>query len=1070
MSQSSSSRLLVVLFTDVVGSTDLKSKLGANAYGALAARHDQIFRALVDAIPGAEILKDLGDGFMAIFERASQAVQVALLFQHALCDPSWGETRLRVRIGLHLGEVSELGLDVSGKQKIVGLAADLAARLCGLALADQILLSRGAFDDARQYLREHPARNAAGEQPKLAWIAHGPYLLKGAEEPLDIFEVGAVGEAALRTPPDSEKARRAVRAGEEETLGWRPASGLAIPHRAGWRLERELGRGGFGEVWLGVHERTQETRVFKFCFDAERLRSFRRELMLFRVLRDALGDRPDIARLLEVQLEKAPYYLESEFCSSGNLAEWAAGEGQLASLPLGERLELLCRIADALHAAHSVGVLHKDVKPANVLLYRTSEGELRPRLADFGIGVLTDRSRLSPGVSGASSATVEQLVSNDSERTGTHFYAPPETLRGQPFRVQGDVYALGVMLYQLAIGDFERPLAQGWEREIADPLLRADIAKAVAGNAEERFASAAALAENLRSLPRRRTAHRRARILRVAAGSSLALVFVIGATAFAWSHERDLRRDAEVARATALAEKERADRERVQAEEARATALAEKERADRERAMAEESRATALAEKERADRERAKAEQSARDAQETLVFLQRTISKVHPTLGSGPEVKMKDVLEMAVDDLEQALPASAEVQASIRNTLGEAFAVVADHERALEQIGRAYELRKETLGAEHPETLMAQNNLATLAVTLGLPEADALVTEVLETRERVLGPEAPETLATKITLAYLLRSKEDGAASEALYREVLEARRRTLGESHRETLEAASSLADFLQDRGRLAEAEVLIRETIERSDASFGESDTQSVISRSILASILKDLGRYEEAEPIARAVVAALVRFNGDDHGETMAAKNVLALLLERLQRAQEARELLRATWESSLRVFGADHGGTLIYQDNLARQEQLCGNLDEAERLMTDSLERQERLYAGQKRQDTLIALNNLALLKLDRKKPAEALLLFQRCGEGLKEVLPPDHWMHSAARKNMGDAYLDLQQIDDAEKCFLEAERGLSAILGPQHDRTRGAMLSLIDIYERKKMPEEKARWQKKFAGG
>ncbi|MBK9387835.1 MAG: serine/threonine protein kinase [Planctomycetes bacterium] len=818
-----------------------------------------------------------------------------------------------------------------------------------------------------------------------------------------------------------------MRAGEEETLGWRPASGLAIPHRAGWRLERELGRGGFGEVWLGVHERTQEARVFKFCFDVERLRSFRRELTLFRVLREALGDRPDIARLLEVQLEKAPYYLESEFCPAGNLAEWAAADGHMEALPLAERLELLCRIADALHAAHSVGVLHKDVKPTNVLLYRTGDGELRPRLADFGIGVLTDPSRLAAGAFGASKVTVEQLVSNDSSRTGTHLYAPPEMLRGQPFRVQGDIYALGIILYQLAVGDLDRPLAQGWEREISDPLLREDIAKAVAGSPEERFASAAALAENLRALPRRRAARRRARILRIAAASSLALFVVVGATALAWSRERDLRRDAEQARASALAEKERADRER------------------------------------------AKAEDSARDAQETLVFLQRTLSKVHPTLGSGPEVKMKDVLEMAIDDLEQALPASAEVQASIRNTLGEAFAVVADNERAIEQIRQAFELRLEALGPEHPETLMAQNNLATLAVTMGLPEAEELVVEVLRTREKVLGPEAPETLATKITLAYLRRSKENGAESEELYREVFEARTRTLGQSHRETLEAASSLADFLQDRGRLAEAETLIRETIERSDAIFGASDSQSVISRSILASILKDLGRYEEAEPIAREVVEALVRFNGDDHGETMASKNVHALLLERLMRYSESRDLLRATWESSVKVFGADHSGTLVYQDNLARQEQLLGNLDEAERLMTDSLERQERLYAGQERQDTLVAINNLALLKLDRKKPAEALLLFQRCGEGLKAVLPSDHWMHAAARKNMGDAYLDLQQLDDAEQCFLEAERGLAETLGPQHDRTRGARLSLIDVYERKKQPEQKALWQKKLAG-
>src|SRR5690606_6097865 len=93
--------------------------------------------------------------------------------------------------------------------------------------------------------------------------------------------------------------RRAVRIDEEETLGWRPAIGLDIPNRSFWHLDRKLGEGGFGEVWLGSNSKTRERRVFKFCFDAERLRSFRRELTLVRLLREALGNRADIARLYE---------------------------------------------------------------------------------------------------------------------------------------------------------------------------------------------------------------------------------------------------------------------------------------------------------------------------------------------------------------------------------------------------------------------------------------------------------------------------------------------------------------------------------------------------------------------------------------------------------------------------------------------------------------------------------------------------------------------------------------------------------------------------------------------------
>src|SRR5207248_1880755 len=128
-------------------------------------------------------------------------------------------------------------------------------------------------------------------------------------------------------PADREDARRCVTADEEPTLGWRPAAGLPIPGRTGWTLQRKLGEGGFGEVWLGRHRALAQRRVFKFCFDAERLRSFKREITLFRLLKDALGERHDIARLHDVKLDEPPFFLESEYTEGGDLSEWLQKKG-----------------------------------------------------------------------------------------------------------------------------------------------------------------------------------------------------------------------------------------------------------------------------------------------------------------------------------------------------------------------------------------------------------------------------------------------------------------------------------------------------------------------------------------------------------------------------------------------------------------------------------------------------------------------------------------------------------------------------------------------------------------------
>jgi class 3 adenylate cyclase len=155
------SRVMVLLFTDVAGSTQLKEKLGMPAYARLISRHDALFKSVVDATRGADILQDTGDGFLARFVTPSDAVTAALRFQLGLTGAEWGDTPLRVRIGLHMGQMTELeptarGNGSGGHAKVVGVGADMASRVMRLAVPGQILMTRGAFDEARQYLRQRP--------------------------------------------------------------------------------------------------------------------------------------------------------------------------------------------------------------------------------------------------------------------------------------------------------------------------------------------------------------------------------------------------------------------------------------------------------------------------------------------------------------------------------------------------------------------------------------------------------------------------------------------------------------------------------------------------------------------------------------------------------------------------------------------------------------------------------------------------------------------------------------------------------------------------------------------------
>ena len=279
--------------------------------------------------------------------------------------------------------------------------------------------------------------------------------------------------------------------------------GDAIPQRPHWQLKQALGSGGLGEVWLGAHAATGEQRVFKFAFDAAGLTGLKREITLHRVLRASLGERPDFVRLMDYNLEEAPYFLESEYLAGGDLRQWIEAQGGFAQVPLAQRLSLLAQVAESLAAAHGAGVLHKDLKPGNVLIGRDPQGQPQPKLADFGSGRMVDLARLEQ-LEITRLGFTQTLLADEDSTSGTPLYLAPELLAGQQPTAQADIYALGVILYQMIVGDLRRPLAVGWEQEIDDALLREDVALAAAGHCQQRLSDALELSRRLRSLPARR--------------------------------------------------------------------------------------------------------------------------------------------------------------------------------------------------------------------------------------------------------------------------------------------------------------------------------------------------------------------------------------------------------------------------------------------------------------------------------------------------------------------------------------------------------------------------------------
>src|SRR6266536_6238816 len=387
-------------------------------------------------------------------------------------------------------EFDELGREL----RVKGKPVDLEAKPLDLLL--QLLLHAGEVV-TKEELLESVWPDVMVVDGSLATAVSKLRKAMGDEEHPVILTVPRVGYR-LAVPVYCKTV--AAAAGPE--LGFK--AGDTVPGREQWRLSRPMDVSGSSEVWLAENPKTREQRVFKFAADGVRLKGLKREITVSRFLRESLGERTEFVRILEWNFESAPFFLESKYAGP-NLAEWAERQGGLEKVPLGMRLQLLTDVAKAVAAAHGIGVLHKDLKPANILVVPAKAGAgWQIKVADFGSASLFAPSRLQ--ALGITNLGFTQTVSSENgSLTGTLMYLAPEVLAGQSPSASSDVYALGVMLYQLIVGDYRKPLAPGWEAEIADPLLREDIAEAASGDPAKRLSSAVELADRLLTLDQRRT-------------------------------------------------------------------------------------------------------------------------------------------------------------------------------------------------------------------------------------------------------------------------------------------------------------------------------------------------------------------------------------------------------------------------------------------------------------------------------------------------------------------------------------------------------------------------------------
>ena len=723
----------------------------------------------------------------------------------------------------------------------------------------------------------------------------------------------------------------------------KPAGGVTPGAQMGpYKIITQLGEGGFGSVYLAEQSAPVQRRValklIKPGMDSRSVMArFEAERQVL-----ALMDHPSVAKVFDAGLtsDGRPFFV-MELVRGEPVTRFC----ELERVSVEDRVRLMIKVCGAVQHAHMKGVLHRDLKPSNILVSMV-DNEPLPKVIDFGVAKALHQ-RLSDST----------IYTEMGQMIGTPEYMSPEQARGSAdIDTRADIYALGAILYELLTGvppldvrsrrqegqaALERTIEQehppapsvrlselaksgqfaafrGIDAPTALRRVRGDldwiVLKCLEKERSRRYSSAAALAEDLDRYLHDdpvlagppSTAYRAVKFIKrhrvsVVAGILVSLSLLAGLIGTAFGLARAKLE-------TAAAESARLDAERAQGESEQARIEAEAAHKQSEQARIESEQARVEAER-------------ARDESEAVTsFLITMIQSVDPDQ-SGRDVTVRQVLDQSSSDLSKFADRPL-VEARVRHALGISYWQLGYLEQADMQLPMVVDLRRNTLGPDHRDTLRAIANVGGLRLEQGrFAEAEQYLKEAVDGFTRTLGPGHGLTLGAASNLAVLYARR--GANVEALdmSRRVYEGQKIARGPDHEQTLGAMINLGDQLSEMGRLDEAEPILKEAVERWERVHGPEKTGTLVALHSWGMHKKNQGEYDQAEAIIRRVIDARTRVLGEQHVDTLTAIGNLGVILTSKKMHGEAEVELSRAWSGMRDTLGDGHPTTLRVLNLLA-----------------------------------------------------------------------------------------------------------------------------------------------------
>lgn len=818
------------------------------------------------------------------------------------------------------------------------------------------------------------------------------------------LDSGASERERLLSGAPAEVAREAAELLEAHTSSAGFLEQAPAARRFGpWQVLGSIGSGGMGDVSL-----VRRTDGF-LQFGA--LKRVRRDLVTpdivarFKVERAALArlEHPNIARLIDGgETPDGEPYLVMEFVDGERIDEWCDAR----RVGVEARLRLALPVLDALGSAHARLVIHRDLKPTNVLV--SAEGA--PKLLDFGIARLLDPE-------GSSAPTMPAL---------TPRYASPEQLRAESATTATDVYGAGVLLYELLTGTHPHGDGATSPADMQEAILHRAPPKASDAVRDHRTGAEVAAARGT-------TPARLASALRGDLDTVLAMALrkeperrYATVTAFADDIRRHLdgrpvtaRGDSNAYRLSRFVRRNRLASAAIVALAVGAVATT----ALSVRAMQAESLA------------RAETETQLRTSQAVIDFLTKDIVGPADPAGGGASRTMLDVLDEAARSLPVRLAGQPRALATVESIVGQAYRRLGRHDEA-----RSHLTASLALDGDLESRLAARRELAILDADLGeRARAEDALRAVAADAEASFGPSHPTTVGALNALGEVLFDLGRYDDALALLSEALARAQRLTPEPTDDVRAIRGNIARTLHAAGRYAEAETASRAHLADVEAAFGPRHAEVVHSRSNLGLLLADAGRPTEARPLLEEALAGAVDIYGPEAPATLVIKSNLVLLAFNVSDFESAGRLGEEIHAARRRMLGDEHPDTLLSL-NLLGLVALNTGQPEAIGLLTTVLDARRRTL-GERHPQTINSGHNLGAAQSMTGRYDEAVTTLEGVLQLRMEEQGPDHPSTLVTMLHLGRAHDRLGHRERASRLYLDGRDRARQALGADAELTR-----------------------------